>query len=267
MSHSTNENCIFVLTRGYSWREFRNYKVLIERNRRIRNFLKSSKAKKRGWVNFRFLIFHEGNIKFLQQLVISVLSLVRIQFKDISEDFKLHPNNIWLATSEMPLSYSLMCQFNYYHVWKYLEPFDIVCRIDEDVWMECFPDLNRDFAFITGALYPESHDLTNRSLLQFLTSMKMDYLYNQEFPFTNFYVTKSILWREPSVQQLLFLFYSHPLAADHRWGDMPILGVVFNSIKDLESGITCDHSTSYRHLSHHGIVQDGNQTNYRRDLK
>ena len=157
-----------------------------------------------------------------------------------------------------------MCQFHYYHVWKYLESYNIVCRIDEDVWMESFPALNRDFSFITGALYPETHELTNQSLFEFLTELKMDFFYDHQFPFTNFYVTKSSLWRNPKVQNLLFQFYSHPLSADHRWGDLPILGVTFNSTVPQKTGMTCDSSISYRHLSHHGIVQRGIQADFKK---
>lgn len=266
MKRVAEKNCIFLLTRGYSFRDFGNYKVLIQRNRRIGKFLRSSQAKATGWVDFRILIFHEGNINFLQQVLISILSLLPIRFKSVEQDFKLHPNNTWSSTSEMPLGYSLMCQFNYYHVWKYLESYDVVCRIDEDVWMESFPSLHRDFSLITGTLYPETHELTNQSLYQFLTELEMESFYNHRFPFTNFYVTKSSLWNNPTVQNLLFKFYSHRLSADHRWGDLPILGVTFNSTVDQKTGITCDHSISYRHLSHHGIVQDGHQVDFKEEL-
>lgn len=259
MRKKPKQNCIFALTRGYSFREFRNYKVLIQRNRRIRNFLRTSKAESNGWTSFRLVIFHEGNINFSQQLLISVLSFCPLKFINVSNDFKLHSNNIWKFTSEMPLSYSLMCQFQYYHVWKYLKEYSIVCRIDEDVWMENFPSLNRDFSFITGALYAESHSLTNYSFKQYLKRIGLVSFYNHRFPFTNFYVTKSSIWQDVKIQSLLFSFYSHPLSADHRWGDLPILGVTLNSLLNQGIEITCDSSVRYRHLSHHGIVREGNQ--------
>ena len=260
MMSSSQRNGIFVLTRGYRWRDFRSYKVLIERNRRIIRFLRPDTAKTDGWENFQLVIFHEGNISRLQQLLISIQSKTRIQFIDISNDFKLHPNNIWNSSSEMPLSYSLMCQFNYYHVWKYLKHFNIVCRIDEDVWMETFPSLNNDFSFITGAVVAETHQLTNDSFLHYLTRLNLQSFYDHRFPFTNFYVTKAHLWNDSNVSQLLFDIYSHPLSADHRWGDIPVLGVVFNSTAKQSTGLTCDTSVSYRHLSHLGAVFNGAQT-------
>ena len=131
----SKKNCIFLLTRGYTWRNLKSYNWLIGRNRLIASFLKSQEAVGKGWTNFKLIAFHEGNISIFQQFYIDVMSGIKTQYIDISQDFKLEPSHAWRSQPEQLLSYSLMCHFHYKHVWKYLAEYNLISRVDEDVLM------------------------------------------------------------------------------------------------------------------------------------
>lgn len=212
-----------------------------------------------GWHNFHIILFHEGNINLITQLVLQIFSNSRIKFINISEDFKIIPTNIWTGRSEMNLNYSLMCQFSYFHVWKYLSSYEIVCRIDEDVIMEQFPDISRNFSFITGAIVPETHELTNLTIQDILLELGMSQFYDHKFPFTNFYVTKPALWNRTEVQETLARFAHHKLSADCRWGDIPIIGLILKQKLDWNYVDGCDLSVRYYHASHSGEISNGTQ--------
>jgi hypothetical protein len=52
--------------------------------------------------------------------------------------------------------------------------------------------------------------------------------YNQVFPYTNCYVTRTAFWRQPEVQQFLEAVKQDPDSIRLRWGDLPVLGVALN---------------------------------------
>ena len=62
-----------------------------------------------------------------------------------------------------------MCRFNFFHIWKYVNKYDFLIRIDEDVIVKKFSkslldNLNNNFIFGTANLSSESHEYTNISL-------------------------------------------------------------------------------------------------------
>ena len=117
------------------------------------------------------LIFHEGNIPEEHQQYINSKSPEVYNFIDVSEDFKYDKSII----SEVPdierfnIGYRLMCRFNFFHIWKYVNKYDFLIRIDEDVIVKKFSkslldNLNNNFIFGTADLSSESHEYTNISL-------------------------------------------------------------------------------------------------------
>ena len=126
--------------------------------------------------------------------------------------------------------------------------------------MESFPDISKEFNFITGAVTAETHELTNETIQDFLMELGIVQYYDHLFPFTNFYVTKPELWNRHDVRELLKQFANHKLSADCRWGDIPIIGLTlkykihWNHLKE------CDVTVKYYHASHNGEIQGGHQT-------
>ena len=253
------KNCIFLLTRGYKYGSLRNYKYLIQRNSLIRKFLNSPSAGIGGWENFELVVFHEGNISYLHQVILELSSFKRLRFIDIHDDFRLLNTNVWTGRSEMPLEYSLMCQFQYFHVWEYLKSYEIVCRIDEDILVTDFPSLTGAFDFIAGSVFPETHQLTNETLPKFLSETNDEQYYDHNFPLTNFYVTKPKLWLEPEITAFLRRIVNSENSADYRWGDIPILGVALHKFMGWNIEIGIDSNIQYFHGSHNSWVRHGVQ--------
>ena len=253
------KNCIFLLTRGYSYGSLRNYKFLIKRNWAISKFLRSSSARTKGWSDFELVVFHEGNINILTQIVLSIVSFQKLKFISIEKDFKLLNSNLWSGASEMPLEYSLMCQFQYFHVWKYLQKYEIACRIDEDIIMRCFPSISKEFTFITGSIFPETHRLTNDTLPLFLSKIGDEQFYDHQFPLTNFFVTKSSLWNQPQISAYLSNIAHQENSANYRWCDIPIIGVTLHKYLKWSTLQGIDTAIEYYHGSHNALVKGGVQ--------
>jgi hypothetical protein len=253
------ENCIFLLTRGYKYGSYRNYKFLIRRNRVIVKFLKSSQARGKGWNNFELIIFHEGNIGRFIQIILCLASLKKLRFIDIQEDFRLLKTNVWTGKSEMPLQYSLMCQFQYFHLWKYLKDYKISCRIDEDIIVRTFPSLKNEFKFIAGSVFPETHQLTNDTFPIFLSKLQDEHFYDHDFPLTNFYVTKPKLWLTPEISKYLSQIVNDKNSANYRWGDVPVLGVVLHKFMGWKTEDGILREIEYFHGSHNAWVRGGVQ--------
>ena len=144
MKNNANEVVCFGLTRGYpklasKWR----YLFIVTTNLSI----KAQEA--RLGQRWSKLIFHEGNISRLDQSLIQFLSLMRIEFVDVSETFA-KPQHMSHSGSVAPLGYSLMCRFQYFGLWKYLEGYKIGIRVDEDCILTSVPDPR----FLKGFLAP-----------------------------------------------------------------------------------------------------------------
>jgi len=242
---------VFTLTRGYSHISKWKYITLIRRNRSIKRVLKSRD------IHADLLIFHEGNIGKVDQILIQLISSSRITFTDVGSDFALGKNQVWLKETNKQLGYSLMCRFNYYDVWKYLSGYEVVCRVDEDCLLINLPDFSSQSIFLCGAIHAETHETTNLTLPPVLTEMGLVHHYDHKFPYTNVYITKPSFWMQPEVQEFLQLFGEHAMAIENRWGDLPILGVALKHFGDwIADENICDEIT-YSHLSHQTEVRNG----------
>ena len=100
------------------------YLKLILRNLLIRRAIKGSSEK------YDSVIFHEGNIGLLDQVILRILSLnVRLRFIQVDNYFEgLSP----VRTPKLggaSLGYVMMCRFQYGKVWTYLANYEILIRI------------------------------------------------------------------------------------------------------------------------------------------
>jgi hypothetical protein len=244
------KTAVFGLTRGYKGFNKKKYKHVIQRNLALKRHMYTK--------NSEFILFHEGNISFLDKILIRVTSLTKIKFVDISADFKPFEGNIWTGQSDFPLGYSLMCQFQYYHVWKYLKDFDYAIRVDEDCVIEKLDFDSKKSVFQTGSLSREEHLRTQETLFEFFEELGITVTSDSLFPYTNVYITKPSFWLQRDVQEFLYLFVSHRLSLEYRWGDLPIIGTTLKKFLSYDNFV--NSGIWYAHKSHNSKVYDGNIT-------
>jgi hypothetical protein len=167
-----------------------------------------------------------------------------------------------------PVGYRLMCRFHSYYIWQYAAQFDYIMRLDEDctltsVAFDPIQSLARaggDFA--AACFVKESHDLTNQTLAPFARKLaialrpgkKEASVYNDAFPYTNVYVTRTAFWRRPEVQQFLFEVISNDEFVRFRWGDSPVLGIALNTFA-VPTNVYLMSKVGYRHGSHNWTVE------------
>jgi hypothetical protein len=249
MSPSDNETAVFALTRGYTGFKKWHYARLVLRNRALRRLVSPEKVD--------YLIFHEGNISSFDQTVLARVSGIPILFIDVGDEFKLKSHDVWTGTSDFGLGYSLMCRFNYEHVWKFLNKYEVVYRVDEDVVVISLPFADLDSDMLVGCLSEECHEQTNATLPRKLESMGIANFYDHKFPYTNCYVTKMSFWRSPDVQQFVHRIGEDPMAIENRWGDLPILGVALQSFGSWDPQASVDPRIRYVHGSHRASILGG----------
>lgn len=240
---------IYALTRGYRHIWKFKYKNIIRRNRSIKKVFGNKVP--------RLILFHEGNITQLDQKVISYLSRCEIDFLDISLDFKPHQNNVWTGISDFPIKYSLMCQFQYFHVWKYLKDYRYALRIDEDCYCINLPRQIDTKILECGLITAEAHRLTNQSLPQVLKHLDAEKFYDQKFPYTNVFITEVDFWLRNDVQAFLYSLFSDRNSLDFRWGDIPIIGLACKKFGNWDAQSSINKKISYRHGSHNNVVRNG----------
>jgi hypothetical protein len=251
------QNAIFGLVRGYVGFEKWKYLQLIIRNWALGIW------KVRSKFTGDFLIFHEGNITDFDQWAIRRLSPIKLRFIDVSEVWKPEGQSRWEGNSDFPLSYSLMCKFNYADLWNYLETYEVVCRVDEDCIVLNLPDFDGVKLFETGALFEESHPRTNATMPGFLKSLGLEKYYDHAFPYTNLYVTRMDFWMRESVREFVTTVANHPDALEYRWGDIPVLGVALKAFGNWDSLASVNDGIEYFHLSHLTKVTKGKKADIR----
>lgn len=244
------DTAVFALVRGYeeNWK----YGVLVLRNLFLRVFLWRSRLSARS----DMILFHEGNITPRVQRMLTFLSIGPLRFVDVSSVFRRGPHHIWTRHNESE-GYSLMCKFNYYDVWHFLEAYDRAIRVDEDCLILTMPRLAEQEIFTTGFVSGESHEPTNRSLPPLLRKMKLDHHYNHHFPYTNVYQTHTSFWFREDVQDYLHRIWLHPHSVDERWGDLPVIGVALRAFGDWDYRSSVLPSYRYLHMSHLALVWGG----------
>lgn len=239
------EFCFIVLTRGYSWKKKYKYLRLIQRNRAIYRLIKDRNE------NFDHTIFHEGNLSFLDILGIRFFSFpMRIKFVNVKDNFQLGKKHVWSGESKESLGYSLMCRFQYYGIWKLVRNYKKIIRVDEDCILESLP-LNMDeINFAVGLLSPETHSQTNNSLIRKLAEMNLEGFYDHRFPYTNVYIADVQIWNNPRVQGFLKWIADDPFSLEHRWGDLPVLGVAAKAFSIWDNTEDVRTDLKYFHGSH-----------------
>jgi hypothetical protein len=253
-----NSRCAIVcLTRGY--KDPSGYRKLIQRNSSIYRVLNKNRPQQ-----YPVVIWHEGNIyPEHQKLILSKEWNADVRFMDISPAFAW-PHGWTRADLEEGWSegYRLMCRFHSYYVWYYAAEFEYVMRLDEDCILnsvafdpiEALSSCGGDFA--ARLFVGETHRLTNLTL----ASVARKYAhevggrsrrdpYDQRFPYTNLYVTRTAFWRRAEVQRYLFDMISRPEFIRYRWGDLPVLGVALNLFARPGSVYRIP-GLVYRHESH-----------------
>ena len=241
---------IAALVRGYP--EKSGYESLIKRNKFINKNI-TSKVKH----PVDLILFHEGNIPLDHQNYINNKSPDKYIFLDVSRDFyykKEILENI-PDLERFSIGYRLMCKFNFFHIWSYVDNYDYLIRIDEDVLIkrfdvDFFNNIDPSFIFGTASLTNEAHSYTNKSLpneLQNIFNTDNQSFYNHKFPYTNFYITKLDFWQNSDLRSTLKIIAEDNKQLLDRWGDLPVIGSVLINMK---VDITILKYIRYTHLSH-----------------
>lgn len=226
---------IVCLTRGYS--DLSKYNQLILRNTAIFNHINSE-------LKYPLYIFHEGNITEQAQNHIKHNSHGQsITFINISDS--------WSG------GYEGMCKFHIHDLWQYCNKLNIdyTLRIDEDciiqkVVYNPFDQLvNRpDHVYLTSVYWAESHSETNATLPNFIKEItgaqNLDF-YNDKFPYTNVGLTDVRYMMK--IKHYTNLVAQSPLQRANRWGDLPVLGSLFNL---FSAKLGTLEGLSYYHASH-----------------
>jgi len=256
---------IVCLTRGY--RSFSGYTPLIQRNRSVFEVINQYRRRQ-----YPLIIWHEGNIPLEHQRYIAAFERnADVRFLDVSRVFRLPRTLKECDLMEgWSVGYRLMCRFHSYYVWKYSRQFAYVMRLDEDCILnsslgdpiELLSEVDGDFAAVD--FVSESHRLTNRTLGRFVEQFAASLYpgagpnpYNQVFPYTNFYVTRTDFWRRPEVQQFLDAVRRERDSIRFRWGDLPVLGVALNMFAAPEKVYRLSQ-VGYTHRSHGRTVLPDN---------
>jgi hypothetical protein len=242
---------ICVLSRGYN--DVNQYNNLINRNISIERLLHNKNND-----NYSFIILHEGNINENQQNFISSKTPnLNIEYwdiknknpktafdnnKNIVNDF-CSPN--WL-TKNFSIGYRHMCHFWSIDFLEYFKDFDYVIRIDEDCIVDDFnleiiEDMETDnLVFVSPMFQEQDVDL----VIVGLENLRNEYilennLFNTtEFkqikcPYTNFMIINvKEINNNFKVKNFLNKVDSCGCIYSNRWGDLPIWGVILDTILD-----------------------------------
>ena len=243
---------IFALIRGYSGTKKYHYLKIIFRNL----YIKRANYKRK--LNYDLILFHEGNVNRVDQILIKFLSAnFTIKFIYVREFFQIPKNVLVTEVGNNSLGYEMMCVFHYLRVWAYLKEYDIAIRIDDDCLVRDLPSLRKDQIFCTAVVSDETHAETKKTLPIFLKQLGDGAFYDDRFPYTNVYITRVSFWLRDDVQEYLLNFFMNQYSIINRWGDLPIIGVTLKKYGawNYESDIL--DNFAYMHLSHSSVVENG----------
>jgi hypothetical protein len=243
---------IFCLTRGYSGFNKMRYLKLILRNLLIRRAIKGSAEK------YDSVIFHEGNIGLIDQVILRIFSLdLRLRFVEVDDYFE------GLSPARTPklggasLGYVMMCRFQYGKVWTYLANYEILIRIDDDCFVSKIPSLLIDQLFACSGIGEETHLETNQTMPIYLKDQNLGDLYDQKFPYTNLYATRGSFWKRTDVQSFLQGVLNKQDSIENRWGDLPVIGVALKAFGAWDYNLNILKDFRYEHFSHRASVETG----------
>ena len=243
-----NPNIVIVcLTRGYA--DYRKYASLILRNQSIYEAI-NSKRKEVGLTELPLVIFHEGNIdEAAQKHILRNEKNANVIFADVAPAFLLNDQY------GGDIGYHLMCRFYAYWIWEYCRNFDLIIRIDEDVYLRRFPyaikALPDNLVAMKSTGVRESHERTNSTLpqaIETLTGINSMLFYRDNFPYTNVFISSVPFWRSSPLNSLLEQLSVSENQIVNRWSDLPILVFLLNIYAPTQVGTIPD--LDYFHLSH-----------------
>lgn len=243
---------IFCLTRGYSGFNKIRYLKLILRNLLIRRAINRSSEK------YDSVIFHEGNIRLLDQVILRIFSLnLRLRFVEVDNYFEGLSSNTAPKLGGASLGYVMMCRFQYGKVWTYLANYEILIRIDDDCFLSKIPSLLIDQLFTCSGISEETHVETNQTMPIYLKDQNLGVFYDQKFPYTNLYATRGSFWKRTEVQSFLQGVLNEKNSIDNRWGDLPVIGVALKAFGGWDYKFNILKDFHYDHFSHRATVETG----------
>jgi len=229
-----NNKAIVVLTRGYS--DPKKYNSLIERNKNIEINLDNK-------IYTDIIIFHEGNISYLdQQYIQSFTPNLHLQFISIkgfaflpkNADIPFHPsthNPLWT------LGYRHMCHFWFVDFWHCVNGYEKILRIDEDIKV----DFNIDKIFdqldhksIIAGKWADDDPKVTINLIEFCNEYyqthDISHIINKRNPHGPYSNVMGLnifkLSQNESIKKFIKYIDDSGYIYHYRWGDLPLWGEI-----------------------------------------
>lgn len=243
-----NKRAIVGLVRGYGGAQ--HYNTLIQRNKVL---------EKDNQKDIDYIIFHEGNIPLGHQLHIYKFTPdLMIKFVDVSDVFKKedieHKMSHALGATRR-LGYRNMCNFWFCDFWKYVEKYNKIIRIDEDViYKNNVIDM---FSFIEnrvacygswqGDCQIATIGLGNFTINYFKEVLNKEIKsFPQGGPYTNVFGLNLELFRKKTeLFGFIKAIYDSNNIYIHRWGDLPLWGIALRFLYNEEDYILSDNIKYY----------------------
>lgn len=283
--YPNNKKAIVGLVRGYENKKM--YDSLIRRNK----ILEENNRK-----DIDYIIFHQGNIPFDHQYHIFIhtpkllLQFVNIsdvwkttdleRTKDMEEEDKrdiVNEQYGFILTEKINelyskiasdhrcwhLGYRNMCNFWFCDFWKYVEKYDKIIRIDEDILLKS--DIFDMFSFIENkvACYGKwerdiekaTLGLTKFTINFFKEKLQKDIQKFEKYgPYTNvFGLNLQLLRKNKDIFHFIKVISESNHIYRRRWGDLPLWGIVLKFMYNPDDHILTD-DIQYRHGSNKSYI-------------
>ncbi len=250
--------CISVLTRGYP--ENASYSTLIKRNVAIHRHAYSHLAPLQLP---DVVVFHEGNISGDQQAYIqSHTPDMPLVFKSVEAEFRGAAGKMeskWCRATPLSDSFSIgykhMCRFWFGTFFKYLEPYDYICRIDEDCFLrektrclyQCIKSTSANYISACQMTWSDDPAVT-MGIEALAKSEGFAGTISPPLPYTNFFIVDAKFYRASAeFQKWVRAVEESNGIYVNRWGDLPLWGMVLS----CGIGSWCvDKRVIYDHDSH-----------------
>jgi len=258
------EAAVVGLVRGH--KDIRDYADLIRRNHLIqKNVDRNNKYDK--------IIFTEGDIKKSHKKYIE-RNIEGVEFKDVSKNSFIQEEEL-KQSQKNNIGYKNMCRFNSIEIWKYVEEYDYIMRLDDDSFVmnkkiissleggDVYEDIfdfmkeeNMLFTYVRDKI--DGHQKTKSTLpnkvKSFVRNKKIKKkcsekdISNRNF-YNNIYATKVSFWMREEVQSLLKYLDKSMGIYNNRWGDSTIIALALKLFCDRDKIVKMDR-IKYKHGSH-----------------
>lgn len=223
---------ICCLTRGYV--DMKGYDQIIERNRSLWDL---------SWAHlYDHIIFHEGNISRDHQAYIVSQCDLPVKFVNISDSFTRdfdHKNDVCKSLPELGhpdwyLGYKRMCRFWFVDFWKYLDNYQYILRIDEDVHVSdtCQDPIQfcqEHKLHYLSAYVMDEEDHVIDGLSRFV-KMKQEII--KKMPSTCANVVEIPYYTKPESLNFIKTIDKTGCIFRNRWGDAPLMNVLIQKFTD-----------------------------------